>query len=254
MEYRINGFEQIKSFYGLVFNNEHPFKPHHISLYLFLINQNNRSNWMEWFKCPYDLAMNGACINSRETYYRCLHELQDWNLIEYHPGLNNWKAPLVKLIVLSKNGQLNGHVDVPVPEQVVVQPPGQLPEQVVRQAVEQLVGQLPEHIYKHITNNIKLITDNIDTVLEFIKNSKPKKSCLFKNSEYANFDLFEKQFEGTEYANADIKYYYDSFMDWSNSKGKLAKDWIATVRGGMRRDKTENKLKLKKPIITQLAR
>ena len=249
MEYRINGFEQIKAFYGLVFNNEYPFKPHHISLYLFLINQNNRSNWMEWFKCPYDLAMNGACINSRETYYRCLHELQDWKLIEYKPGINNWKAPLVKLVVLSKNGQVNGQVDVPVPEQA----PVQLPEQVVRQAVEQVVGQLPEHIYKQLTNNLKPITDNLKSVLEFLQNSKSTKACLFKNSEYSNFELFKSKFIGTEFECADLKHYYDSFMDWSNSKGKLSKDWIASVRNGMRKDKGEGKLRLLQ-IKTQLTR
>ena len=37
------GFEQIKSFYSWVFNNPDKVKPTHISLYLFLLNQNNRS-------------------------------------------------------------------------------------------------------------------------------------------------------------------------------------------------------------------
>jgi len=178
-KYRINGFEQIKEFYGMVFNNEFPFKPHHISLYLFLLNQNNRSNWSEWFKCPYDLAMNGACVNSKETYYRCLHELQDWELIEYKPGINNWKAPLVKLKCLTKNGHTDGQVDVPLSEQVDGQAPGQLPEQVVRQVVEQLAGQLPEHIYKLITNNLKQITDNLERVLNFLSIPKPKEKLDF---------------------------------------------------------------------------
>ena len=98
---RINGFTQIKAFYSWTFDNQDKqIKPHHISLYLFLLNQNNRANWIEWFKCPYDLAMTGSCIGSKKTYYKCLNELEEWKLIEYKRGLNEWKAPLIKLEVL----------------------------------------------------------------------------------------------------------------------------------------------------------
>ena len=98
---RINGFNQIKAFYSWTFDNQDKqIKPHHISLYLFLLNQNNRANWIEWFKCPYDLAMTGSCIGSKKTYYKCLNELEEWKLIEYKRGLNEWKAPLIKLEVL----------------------------------------------------------------------------------------------------------------------------------------------------------
>src|ERR1035437_368610 len=145
MEYRINGFEQIKSFYSWVFNKPDKIRPTHISLYLFLLNQNNRSNWVEWFKCPYDLAMQGACIGNNGTYYRCLDDLKEWKLIDYQKGINNYKAPLVKLFQLYDSEQ----VTVPLSEQQCVQ----LPEQVS----EQQCVQLPAHIYK-------LITDNTETI------------------------------------------------------------------------------------------
>lgn len=98
---RINGFEQIKGFYSWVFNNQDKnIKAHHISLYIFMVNQNNRNNWIEWFKMPFDLSMTGSCISSKKTYYNCLSDLMDWGLIEYKKGVNNWKAPLVRLEVL----------------------------------------------------------------------------------------------------------------------------------------------------------
>ena len=96
----MNGFEQIKSFYSWVFNNPDKVRPTHISLYIFLLNQNNRSMWVEWFKCPYDLAMQGACIGNKNTYYKCLDELQLFKLIEYKKGINLHKSPLIKLIKL----------------------------------------------------------------------------------------------------------------------------------------------------------
>ena len=116
---RINGFNQIKAFYSWIFDIQYKnIKPHHIALYLFLLNQNNRANWVAWFKCPFDLAMTGSCINSKKTYYKCLKELQDFKLIEYQKGSNNWKAPLIKLIVL-KDSYLVPHseeIEAPVVE------------------------------------------------------------------------------------------------------------------------------------------
>lgn len=98
---RINGFEQIKGFYSWVFDNQDKqIKPQHISLYIFMVNQNNRNNWVKWFKLPFDLAMTGSCISSKKTYYTCLTDLQKWKLISYEKGINNWKAPLIKLEVL----------------------------------------------------------------------------------------------------------------------------------------------------------
>jgi hypothetical protein len=157
MEYRINGFEQIKSFYSWVFNNPDKIRPTHISLYLFLLNQNNRSNWVEWFKCPYDLAMQGACIGNNGTYYRCLDDLKEWKLIDYQKGINNYKAPLVKLFQLYDSEQ----VTVPLSEQQCVQLTEQVSEQqcvqLTEQVSEQQCVQLPAHIYK-------LITDNTETI------------------------------------------------------------------------------------------
>ncbi len=118
----VNGFKQIKSFYTWVFNTDVDVRQSHISLYMFLLNQNNRSNWVEWFKCPFDLAMAGACIGSRTTYYNCLNDLQKWKLLKYKKGVNNFKAPQIKLMQLYDNEQLTGQASVPLSEQVSRKP------------------------------------------------------------------------------------------------------------------------------------
>jgi len=162
----MNGFEQIKAFYSWVFNNPDKIRPTHISLYLFLWNQANRANWVEWFKCPYDLAMQGACIGNKGTYYRCLDDLKEFGLIDYKKGINNFKAPLVHLIQLYNSGQLTEQVNVPLSE-----------PQTVPLSVPQCE---PQHvpIYKLITNNLKPITENFPDFEKFILKlgkSKPKK-------------------------------------------------------------------------------
>jgi len=167
---RINGFEQIKAFYSWTFDNQDKqIKPQHISLYLFLLNQNNRANWVEYFKCPYDLAMTGSCIGSKKTYYNCLNDLQEWRLIEYKKGSNNWKAPVIKLEVLKCTST------VPLSEPLPTQVPTQVPIQ------------LPTHKYKLITDNIKLVNDNIEKWIKDSLDDKPKKDSKLRLQQ---FDLW----------------------------------------------------------------
>lgn len=179
---RINGFEQIKAFYSWVFNNPDKVRPTHISLYLFLWNQGNRANWVEWFKCPYDLAMQGACIGNKGTYYRCLDDLQRFKLIKYKKGLNNYKAPQIHLVQLYTNEQLTEQVSVPLSE----------PQ------TEPLTELLSGNIYKLLTTNYKLINKLLPEWIENHKNKKEEKIIITAN-------IFEEQ------NKQDI---FDSWMDY----------------------------------------
>jgi hypothetical protein len=166
---RINGFTQIKAFYSWTFSHqEKQIKPQHISLYLFLLNQNNRNNWIEWFKCPFDLAMTGSCISSKKTYYKCLNELQEWKLIQYQKGSNNWKAPLIKIEVLKDAST--------VPQS----------EPQVLQADEPLLTLLPTHIYKLITDNIERVSKHLP---QWISNldGEPIKNDLDSNEKFLSW-------------------------------------------------------------------
>lgn len=166
VHYRINGFEQIKAFYSWIFNNaEKRVTSQHISLYLFFINQNNRSNWIEWFKCPFDLGMTGACIGNKKTYYKCLSDLSDWGFIKYEKGINEFKAPLIKLEVLSDTSGDTATAPLPTPLPTTLHTPLPTP--------------LPTHIYKLITNNLKPIIDNYENFENFILSlNKPKDESI----------------------------------------------------------------------------
>jgi len=188
----MNGFEQIKSFYSWVFNNSDKVRPTHISLYLFLLNQNNRCMWVEWFKCPYDLAMQGACIGNKNTYYKALDELQLYGLIFYKKGINLHKAPMIKLVQLYDNVPLNGNVTVP------------LCEPLTAPVSEPLSVLLNKNTYKLITDNYKLVNNNIEgwlkletkEILQIPENLKPiwdlwleyRKAKKIKNYAGAKFE------------------------------------------------------------------
>jgi hypothetical protein len=214
MEYRINGFEQIKAFYSWVFNNaKERVTPQHISLYLFLVNQNNRSNWIEWFKVPFDLGMAGACIGNKKTYYSCLNDLVTWKLIEYEKGMNEYKAPLIKLVVLKCT---SGHTaTVPLPEPLLVPQGTTLPIP------------LPTHIYKLITDNIKLITDNLDSWIQNHKKENIKKTKVEKVFIPPIIDEVITYFTDNGYteesARRAFKYYNEAA--WKDSRGKQVLNW-----------------------------
>lgn len=148
---RINGFEQIKGFYSWVFSNQElNIKPQHISLYLFLVNQNNRNSWAEWFKVPFDLAMAGSCISSKKTYYNCLEDLAEWRLISYVKGANAYKSAVVKLEVLKDTSSVPQSEPLLEP-QVTPQPEPQLEPQLEPQGT---------HYIKPKTINLKPKTGN----------------------------------------------------------------------------------------------
>lgn len=227
---RINGFEQIKGFYSWVFENQDKnIRTTHISLYMFLINQNNRNNWIEWFKCPFDLAMSGSGITNKNTYYKTLNDLQDWGIIEYKKGVNNYKAPLIKIEVLFDTST------VPQSEPL-------LQPQVIPLPLPLLQPQLAKNI-KLLTSNIKLITVNVDKVLSFLKSESviedqkdilfvPESGVLYNVDDLKNNYLNSKVFEAVlnnknlKLKNKeDLEKRLERFTEDLKQKGRFSEKW-----------------------------
>ena len=74
------------------------------------------------------------------------------------------------------------------------------------------------------------------------KEIKTEKPHLFSESPFFEFQKFESAFTGTDYEVADLRIYYESVKNWSESEGAKKLDWVATARNFMLRDLKENKL------------
>lgn len=72
--------------------------------------------------------------------------------------------------------------------------------------------------------------------------SKRRKSVLFSDTKYADFDEFKSAFCGSKYEVADLEYYWEAIKNWSEGDGKKKVDWISTARSWMLRDRKEGKL------------
>lgn len=72
------------------------------------------------------------------------------------------------------------------------------------------------------------------------KTSEPL--CLFADSRFADIEIFQKEFEGPEFAGIDMAYYFHAVADWSAQRGIKRKDWIAQTRNFIRKDIEAHKL------------
>lgn len=74
--------------------------------------------------------------------------------------------------------------------------------------------------------------------------TEPRK-CLFENSRFCKFEDFEKCFAAPEFEKIDMVYYFNALADWSASKGRMQKNWIAQARNFIRGDERKGQLRLK---------
>ena len=78
---------------------------------------------------------------------------------------------------------------------------------------------------------------------EKIRGTSEKNKCLFENSRFFDFELFRKCFNTPEFEKVDLVYYYNVVKDWSASKGRMQKDWIAQTRNIIRADYRRGRIK-----------
>lgn len=70
-----------------------------------------------------------------------------------------------------------------------------------------------------------------------------EQKCLFSDSKFGEFEIFKEQFQGPDYADVDLFYYFNRIMNWSLSGANKKNDWIHTARDWMMRDNDDGKLK-----------
>ena len=78
---------------------------------------------------------------------------------------------------------------------------------------------------------------------EKIRGTSEKNKCLFENSRFFDFELFRECFNTPEFEKVDLVYYYNVVKDWSASKGRMQKDWIAQTRNIIRADYRRGQIK-----------
>lgn len=94
----MTGYELTRNCFNHAFENP-DMTPHHIALYLWIVERANRSGWKEFIDLPTDFSMEATKIGSYKTYKKCLLDLQKWGFIQWtHKSRNQYQSNKVKLL------------------------------------------------------------------------------------------------------------------------------------------------------------
>jgi hypothetical protein len=201
-EQRVNYVRQINGFWYKASKDKRELKAHHISLYLFLLNQNNLKNWEKWFQCPYKTLMAGARIRHHSTYYQALKDLQKCGYIKYKKGQGTNQMAKFHLPLLYESQDTAPPSKIAGVEET---PPSKIAGDPRQKRTQTPVKN--EHIIKL---NDKTLYKTVPAFSEF-------KDFALKNK--PNVDLQHLKF----------KYDYWDRREWVNGAGKKITDWQETL-------------------------
>jgi len=104
----MNTFDLSKQWFDFAYECKEA-KPHHASLWFFIIDKANRSGWKEWITMHRDISMEGSCIGSYSTYKKSLEFLEQHKFIDVDWGTKNqWKPTHVRLKCFYKSDKADG--------------------------------------------------------------------------------------------------------------------------------------------------
>lgn len=73
------------------------------------------------------------------------------------------------------------------------------------------------------------------------KSEKNSIQKIFRESEWFDKEKLAAAMQGTQYEGANMNYYHEVLLNWSDSKGAKKIDWLATCKNWMAKDMTEGK-------------
>jgi hypothetical protein len=224
-------FKLSKDFFDWGFENTDIVKPIHSAIYFFAIDKCNRLGWKEKFGFPSSHCMEAIGVRSYNTYKGALDDLVEWGFIEMIKKSRNQHTS--NIIAISKYDKATNKA---------------LTKATAKHDTEQ------SESYIQSDGSIDILRTKEPINLITLEQEAPttekqkNKNHLFSNSSIATLEEFEKAFEGTDYENCNLQFYFESVRDWSLSKGAKKLDWVAVARNFMRGDKKDNKLQMKNGI------
>jgi len=93
-----SGYSLTKTWFEFVLENPDKVSGNHTALYLWIVQINNRKNWIEVFGVTVSENMDGMSCKSRTTYYKVFKDLIEWGFIRIViPAENQYKCNMITL-------------------------------------------------------------------------------------------------------------------------------------------------------------
>ncbi len=206
----------------------------HIALYNALFMIWNNAHFAKELSINRTDVMKLAKIGNANTYTKLLKDLHNKKYIVYKPSHNPIIGSKVTIIRCDKGTDKGTDIS----SGASTDNGGDTLYKLLNLETIKLIKEYSPLIKKHLK--------------KWIKNEKNIKGCLFVDSEYYDYEKFRKRLEDAEKLSTNLWYYHGAIKDWSASKGEKRKDWIATARSWMRKDKQAgNLVTVKKPLTLE---
>ncbi|WP_316778326.1 hypothetical protein [Pedobacter antarcticus] len=198
-----NGYALSRAWFDFAFEN-HKCNVYHTSIFMWIIELNNRLGWKNQFGLPTADTMEGLSIGNRNTYNLALYDIEIWGFIKIIQRAKNQYQSCIIEICHSRS------------------------EQALHQALDQaLIG----HSINHCSGTASSIASDIDTIDKPINKEtiKPQTKKQYSDTKvsgddkklYDKFKLFFLEFYKTNFNSGE--YYFQA------KDGKKLKDLIKKI-------------------------
>lgn len=101
--YLLSGYQLTKDWFDFIFDSSEIITPLHTSLFLWIVELNNRLQWKNVIGLPTDFAMQASCIKSYKSYKNTLDDLIKWGfVILVSKSYNQYSCNQIALVLNTK--------------------------------------------------------------------------------------------------------------------------------------------------------
>lgn len=218
------GYQLSRAWFNFCFDNPEKITPTHTALYFFAVEHCNRLGWKEKFNLPTEMTKEAIGIKSWHTYIKAFNDIVDWGFfILIERSKNQFSS---NIIALSNFNDANSEaLDKATTMHVSTH--------------ESKLLQSNDSIYKLITDNLELITKNMNDFKISLSNlGKDNKLTEVSKSEYiakiqgeffASLKPFEVEF-GPDVISKFYNYWSEPNKSMTKIKQQLESTWDTKKR------------------------
>lgn len=156
----MNGYTLTRKWFDFCFENKSA-KVYHSSLYLWIVELNNRLGWKKEFGLPTQATMDGLSIGNKATYLEALKDLVSWGFIDIiSEAKNQFQSTIISICYDEKATAKATALDIALQQQDQQQ--GNSTGNSIDTSIVPIIKQLNNKTIKLINKHPDLLNDNLE--------------------------------------------------------------------------------------------
>lgn len=205
----MNSYELSRRFFDWCFENPEKVSSHHVAIYFFSLEHNNRLGWKEKFGFPTQMVMDAIGIKKAHTYIRYFNDLCSWGFFKLvQRSSNQYSANIISLkSAMPKNGKA-------------------LDKAMIRHAAKHMAKQGVRHRAEHVA---KQMTYNKTKNKE--QGTMNHEQGIPPYFDFENFVIAKINSADYDKIKSALKLKYESWVEngWKDGNDKKIKNWKSKI-------------------------